>query len=211
VHLVWLLVSLVIVVATFTVTYINTGNIWDAMNAAAIPLVLFIAGLTIRATRPPVSKKWREIVVVLVVFLLSGAAVYWGVMRSMTLYQFNELQLIRKQIENGAMTSMMYERASNAFAAYYRQPELERKSLAAVFEERNLELRAGSCLLAIDTLHEGIRLYASRRGDARVVMTAVSGVAPGRDGQFKNYDGRTGFMEAQLVLTPKGLDYEIHN
>jgi len=210
-QLLWLVLSICAVGAAFSGTYIATGDIWDAMDASGVLVFLFLAALLIRATRPPVTTKQRVIAIGLSVLLLTGVAGQWIVMKSMTRWQYTQLQDIRKRIEYGMMVSYMYDHAAPAFAAYHRQPSPEKQSLTSLFQSQNPALDSETHLLILDSLANGLKVYATVYGDSRVILTTVSGITQGAEARFRNFDGRTGFLQSRLLMTPEGMDYETQN
>jgi len=207
----WLAGSICAVGAAFAATYFATGNIWDATNAAGVLSFLFMAALLVRATRPPVTTKQRAVVLVLSVLLLTGVAGHWIVMSSMTRWQYSQLQEIRKRIEYGVMVSHMYDHAAPVFAAYHRQPTPQKRSLVQFFLSQNPALDQESHLLLVDSLTNGLKVFATVHGDSRIILTSVSGITAGGEARFRNFDGRTGFLQSRLHVTPEGMDYETQN
>lgn len=197
--------------AGFAGTYFATGNIWDAMCAAGGLVLVFVAFLLVRATRPPVTTQQRIVVLGISLLLMTGVAGHWVVMSSMTRWQYAQLQEIRKRIEHGLMVSRMYDRATPAFAAYHRQSLAGKRSLPELFFSQNSMLDGETHLLMVDSLADGQKLFAAAHGDSEIILTSVSGITPGPEGRFRNYDGRTGFLQSCLHLTPKGMEYEVQN
>jgi hypothetical protein len=195
----------------FAGTYFATGNIWDAMYAAGGLALVFVAVLLVRATRPPVTIKQRIIVLGISLLLLTGVTGHWVVMNSMTRWQYTQLQEIRKRIEYGLMVSRMYDRATPVFAAYHRQSSSGKRPLPELFFSQNSMLDDETHLLLVDSLSDGLKLFASVHGDSGVILTTVSGITQGPEPRFRNYDGRAGFLQSRLYMTPKGMDYEIQN
>lgn len=210
-HLLWLVLSICAVGAGFAGTYYGTGNIWDAMNVAGVLVFLFLTALLIRTTRPPVTIKQRVVILAISALLLTGVTGHWIVMNSMTQWQYSQLQDIRKRMEYSLMVSYMYDHAAPVFAAYHRQPSPAKRSLAEVFLSQNPALDSETHLLMLDSLTNGLKVFATTYGDSRVILTGVSGITPGTEARFRNFDGRTGFMQSRVHMTPKGMEYEIQN
>jgi hypothetical protein len=210
-NLSWLVVAIIAVCAGFVGTYHVSGNIWEAMNVAGGLAFFYIAGLLIRATRPPVSGRQRAVVLGLSALLLTGVAGHWIVVSSMTRWQNAQLQDIRRRVEYGVMVSHMYNQASPVFATYHRQLPIEKRSLTEVFLSEHPTLDCENHLLMLDSLNDGLKVFATTYGDSRIILTCVSGITAGAEARFRNFDGRTGYMQSRVHLTPNGIDYETQN
>ena len=207
----WLLGTTVVVCGAFAVTFFSTGNIWDAMFAAGIPVCIFIAGLLIHFTRQLPTRGQRVFVLVLAAVALSGAAGHWVVMNSMTRWQHEELCVIRDRMQRSMMVSAMYDNATPAFAAYHRQRFPENNTMSEVFSALHPAMEGTAGTVMLDSLDGGVKVYAKSAWNSVVILTSVGGIGRGTDPEFRNIDGRYGYLQACLRLTPEGMVYEVQN
>jgi hypothetical protein len=207
----WLIFSVFAVAATFAVTFFSSGDIWDAMFAAAIPVALFLVGLLVRATRQGVSRRQRMVILSSVVVLSLGVAGHWVVMHSMTRDQHEALIDIRDRMQRSIMVSALYDRATPVFGAFHSQHFPENRSMTEIFADYHPALLDRGAPVLLDSLDGGVRVYAKSAWNAMVVLTSVGGVGRGMDPEFTNIDGRHGFLQSCLRLTPEGMVYEIQN
>ena len=207
----WLIFSVFAVAATFAVTFFGSGDIWDAMFAAAIPVALFLVGLLLRATRQGVSRRQRIVILSVVVVVCAGVAGHWAVMHSMTRYQHDEIITIRDRMQRSIMVSALYDRALPVFGAFHSQRFPENRSMTEIFADLHPALAERGAPVMIDSLDGGVKVYAKSAWNAMVVLTSVGGVGQGMDPGFRNIDGRHGYFQSSLQLTPEGMVYEIQN
>jgi hypothetical protein len=181
------------------------------MFAGVIPVCIFLAGLLVHATRRPVTRRQRLLVLVLAGLAFSGVAGQWMVIHSRTRWQHDELLEIRDRIERSTMISAMYDRATPVFAAFHRQRFPENRSMTEVFTEFHPAIDRAAAPVMLDSLDGGVKVFAKSAWHTVVVLTSVSGVGRGIDPEFKNIDGRYGFLQTSLRLIPEGMVYEIQN
>ncbi len=207
--MIWLVVTIAAICGTFVAVLAWTADVWLAADAAGAIVLAYLVVATVWMTRPPVSARARALILGAVGLGLAGTVSHWLIASSTTTFQYELLQVIRRQIEHSMISAKMDERSLPVFAAYYRQRTAGVKKLATLFDEMNPGIDRNAHLL--DTLGEGIKVYAVALSDSEVVVSGVSGFTPGRDRAFRNLDGRTGLLQSRLRLTPAGVDYAIEN
>jgi hypothetical protein len=207
----WFIFSVFAVAATFTVTFYSSGDIWGAMFAAAIPVGLFLVGLLLRATRYNVTRRQRILILSAAVVVLLGVAGHWTVMHSMARHQYTIIMGIHERIERNTMMSAMYDRATPVFASFHSQHFPENRSMTEVFGEHYPALTDRGPAVLLDSLDSGVKVYAKSAWNTTIVLTAVGGIGRGIDPEYRNVDGRQGFLQASLRLTPEGMVYESQN
>lgn len=207
----WLLVTIVVVCGVFAVTFFTTGDIWNAMFAGGIPVCVFITGLLVHTIRQLPKRGQRVLVLVIAAVALTGAAGHWVVMNSMTRWQHEELCVIRDRMQRTMMVSAMYDNATPAFATYHRQRFPENRTMTEVFSELHPGVAGTAGTVLLDSLDGGVKVYAKNAWNSVVILTSVGGVGRGTDPEFRNIDGRYGYLQACLRLTPEGMVYEIQN
>ncbi len=207
--MIWLVVTIAAICGTFVAVLGLTGDIWSAANAAGAIVLAYLIVAAVWMTRPPVSTRARAFILGAVGLGLAGTVTHWRIASSTTNFQYELLQVIRRQIEHSIISAKMDERSLPVFAADYRERTPGAKRLAPLFDEMNPGIDRSTHLL--DTLGEGIRVYAVALSDTEVVISGVSGFTRGRDRTFRNLDGRTGLLQSRQRLTPAGVDYAIEN
>jgi hypothetical protein len=207
----WLIVTLAAVAVTFAAAFTISGEIWDAMFSAAVPVCLFLAGLLARATRTSMTPRQRVVVLSAAAILIFGVAGHWAVMHSMTRLQHKEILEIHDRVERGQMMSAAYDRATPVFAAFHLQRFPENKSMTEVFQQYYPVLPERGGPVMLDSLYDGTKVFARSAWNTTVVLTVVCGVGQGIDPEFRNVDGRRGMLQALLRVTPEGMVYEYQN
>jgi hypothetical protein len=204
-----IIITIVALCGAFVGTYFQTGSIWDATLASGAVILIYLMGLLVKMARA-VGTAWRRVVTLACgMVLIAGVFSHWLILRSTTNWQFETLHIIRKVIDHGYLHTIMQERSMPAFTAYYRQNPQRSRSLSTIFDGRNPRINSSTGL--IDTLSEGLKVYALSMADTEVVLIGEGSFTLGEDPGFTNYDGRKGILQSRLRLTTKGVDYEIQN
>ena len=204
-----ILITIVALCGAFAGTYFQTGSIWDAMLASGAVAIIYLVGLLVKSARALGTVRGRIITLACGMAILAGVVSHWLILRSTSNWQYENLHIIRKVIAHGYLQVVMHERSIPAFAAYYKQNPRRVRSLSTIFEERNPRINSSTGL--IDTLSEGLKVYALSVADTEVVLIGEGSFTQGEDSGFTNYDGRKGILQSRLRLTTKGVDYEIQN
>lgn len=207
----WLIFSVFAVAATFALTFMATGDIWDAMFAAAVPVGLFLLGLFLHTTRRTVSPRQRIVLLLLFALVCSGVAGHWVVMHSMTRWQHDQIVTVRDRIQRSMLVSSVYDRATPVFGAFHTQRFPDNRSMTEVFADFHPSIMEKGATILLDSLDGGVKVYARSTWGAMVVLTSVSTVGHGTNPEFRNVDGRRGYLQSCLRLTPEGMVYEVQN
>jgi hypothetical protein len=204
-----IIITIIALCGAFVVTYFQTGSIWDAMLASGTVILIYLVGLLLDSARALGTVRGRVVTLVCGMAIIAGVVSHWLILRSTTNWQYETLHIIRKVIDHGYLHSVMQERSMPAFAAHYRQNPRRPRSLSTIFDGRNPRINSSTGLL--DTLSEGLKVYALSMADTEVVLIGEGSFTQGEDSGFTNYDGRKGILQSRLRLTTKGVDYEIQN
>jgi hypothetical protein len=204
-----MIIALVALCAAFVSTYLLTGNIWDAMLSGGTVILIYLLGLLLSSVRVLRSVRGRIITLTLGFTLIAGITSHWLILRRTTNWQYENMHVIRKVIDHGVLQSNMQERSMAAFAAYSRQNPDQANPLPSIFDRRNPRIDSTTGL--VDTLWEGLRIYALSVGDSEVVLIGEGSFTEGEDAAFANFDGRKGILQSCVRLSTKGVDYEIQN
>jgi len=209
--MIWFIVTTVVVCASFSGTYLTTGDIWSACFAGGIPALLYMTGLTVQALCRPAGRCCRIAILLVALTVLTGVSAQFVVMSSCTRWQSDRMVSIGASCDRSEIMAALFDRASPAFYAFQKQGLRKKHSLADVFKAgwQGRDWHAPAALL--DSPTERTRIYASIARDGSVVLTGVAVVTKGSDPQFTNVNGTSGHLQSRLHLSAKGMDYEIEN
>lgn len=207
----WVITTVVVVAVTFVAAFTSSGDIWDAMFSAAVPVCLFLTGLFVRATRTSVTPRQRVAILSAVALLALGVAGHWAVMHSSTRWQHERAIEFRDRLERSIMMSAVFDRATPVFAAFHEQRFPENRSMTEVFQERYPALTERGGAVLLDSLELGVKVYARSAWNTTIILTAEAGYGTGLDPDYQNIDGRQGMLQCSLRLTPEGMAYEYQN
>lgn len=209
----WLLTGVLLPYAAFYLLG-SANDHWASLNIAGIVSLIFLLVFLVYFTRSPFSIKTRAITWTAFVLVAAVSAIGWKGMEDLSKMQRRTLMEIHAVIIKGILQVELYTPLQKTLAAYYGQPR-KKETLGQVF----LRLYPGGKVG--ENIHDFHQ--ADPRGDdsLRVVVTTVSGseiglvgyhyFSRGRNKEFKNYNGRFGFVQAKAVLTEKGVHYEAEN
>jgi hypothetical protein len=207
----WVLIASIVVAATFVCTFYYTGSTWTATNAAGIVSMLYILGVLYRVTRPPVSAKHRRWTWGIAAYVLAGTTFYWTLMYSTTNWQYGLLHMIHKVIVHGVSMDLLRTRGVKIMSAYAAQSMPTKVPIGEVFRRETTYVNPDSSIIEVGG-DDQFRLFAASVSDTQVVLVCQSIVrVDGEDRVFRNFDGRIGMTQDRLVLSKRGMVYEIQN
>ena len=209
--MIWFVVALTAVCAAFSGTYIYSGDIWAATIAGALPALLYMAGLAVRAVCATASRICRIAVLLVALVILAGVSTQFAVMTSNTRWQHEQLQVIRSSIDRSMLMSTLFHHASPAFVAYHQQRAHKKHTIAEVFEAAWDSCDWSAPVVYLDSPPESLQVYASAGPGGAMILTGVSMAARGGDADFRNVNGATGFVQSRLTLSKEGMAYENEN
>jgi hypothetical protein len=204
-----LILAIAALCIAFVATYLQTGSIWNAMMAGGTVILVYLLGLLVISARALQTARGRAITLALGLVLIAGVSSHWLILRWTTNWQYDNVHVIRNVIEHGSLQSSMQERSMAAFAAYARQNPVKSRPLSTIFNERNPRIDSSTGL--VDTLWEGLKIYAVSVTDSEIMLIGVGSFTEGEDTAFTNFDGRKGILQSGVRLSTKGVDYEIQN
>ena len=208
----WIITAIVLLLAAFVGRFLQTGEIWDAMNAAGIVSLVYVVGLLYSYTRPPTNTRQRWIVISVAGLLILGVAVHWITMYTQTRWQYITLHTIHKTIFHGIVSDNMHGRAIRAFSEFHTQSEKNKKSLGEIFQKGNPLLHPEISLLDTGSAaSEGIWVYVASISDSEIVLIGQALFIDGEDPSFQNFTGKRGMTQDRLRLNTQGIFYEIQN
>jgi hypothetical protein len=207
----WVLIASVVVVATFAGVFYYTGNTWTATNVAGLASLFYLIVFLYRLTRPPMPPKQKWWTLGVATIVLAGTTFFWHGMYITTNWQAETLHTIHKVIFHGVAVDLLKVRGLKTLSAYAAQPVPRKLSLGEVFDKETVYTNRDSSIIEIegDNYH---RVFAAAVSDTQVVLVCQSIIRiDGERNDFKNFDGRTGMAQDRLLVTKRGLVYEIQN
>ena len=122
---------------------------------------------------------------------------------------------IHTMITNGILQDELYTPLQKTLAAYYGQPGKKKETLGHVFQRLYPSGKIGE---NIHNVHQpdpkgddSLRVVVTTVSDNEIGLVGYHYYSRGRNKEFKNYNGRFGFVQAKAVLTEKGVRYESEN
>lgn len=209
--MIWFIVTLVVVCASFSGTYLYTGDIWSAFFAGGIPSLIYMGGLGFRACVDTRSRYCRLAVLVVSVVILTGVSAEFMVMSSGTRWSSHMLDEFVLEADRGMAKGALLSMATPAFTAYHRQQGDSVETLASVFTHAWDGREWTAPVTFLCSAPESVRVYASIATDGSIVLSAMSVRSRGSDPGFRNIDGSLGHIQGRLHLTTEGMTYEEEN
>ena len=208
----WVIAVSILVSVAFFITFWQTVDLWTAGNVAAGLSFLYLVFLLLRTVRLIESKRWRRLSAVIAAVVLTGLVLSWSASYVGSHFSYDVLHTVRKSINHGIMVDELHTRAFEAFAEFHRQPEPRPMSLGEIFRQRNPPLAPNSSLLDTgEVANDGLRVHLAFLSDTSIILIGQSTSTDGEDPTFPNFDGHIGMTQDRLILTPKGISFEIQN
>ena len=208
--IIWLLGGIAAVTLAFFIPP-NSTELWPSLNAAAIPVVLYILALAFYTLRSPITRKAR--IVAWVSIVLVGGATYshWMGMNKTTHWQHDQLLTIHSVIIRGILQAHAPRLELDALEAYHKQGSKKKESLAQVFQDKNNGATVGTNLYKPEFPEDSTSIVVRSLTDNEIVLLGLHTYSKGRKADFKNYNGRVGKVQERFTLTEKGVTYESEN
>jgi hypothetical protein len=207
--LLWLVVGIVLVATAFFIPG-ESIELWPSLNASGIAAGIYLVALVAYTMRAPFPRKTR--IVTWACFLLTSGAVLiaWTGMDSTSHWQRRTLVEIRRTIGQGIMQATIRDTLFRVLELYYAQEPKKKESVGLIFQQLHPGMRAGT---HFPPEYEGAQptTFIGAVSDHEIVLVGQEMYVKGRDPGFKNYDGKTGMLQARATLTEKGLKYESEN
>jgi len=208
--IIWLLGGIAAVTIAFFIPS-NSPELWPALNAAAIPVVLYLAALAFYTLRPPITKKARIIAWVSII-LVGGATIsHWTGMKAQSHWQHDQLLKIHSVIIRGILNAYGPRSELDALAEYHQQGSKKKETLGHIFQRKNNNATIGSNVHKAEFAQDSISIVVQSVSDNEVVLIGSHPFGKGRNPEFKNLNGKMGLIEERFTLTEKGVTYESEN
>ena len=203
----WLLAGVLLPYAAFYLLG-SANDHWASLNIAVVVSTVFLIVLLGYFMRSPFSIKTRIITWTAFVLVVAIGTIGWRGMEDLSKYQRRTLMEIRSVITNGILKGELYTPLQKTLAAYYGQTGKKKETLGQVFQQLYPAGKVG------ENIHDVHQVDPKGDDSLRVVVTSVSNneiglvgyhyFSRGRNKEFKNYNGRFGFVQAKAVLSEKG-------
>jgi hypothetical protein len=208
--IVWLLGGIVAVSVAFFIPP-NSPELWPALNAAAIPVIVYILALAFYTLRSPITRKARVIAWVSILLVGGASSTSWSEMNKLSHWQHNKLLEIHSVIVRGIMHAYAPTNHLKTLEAYHRQGSRKKETLAQVFQRLNEGAAVGTNVYKPDNPGDSLSIVVQSLSDNQIVLLGLHAYCRGRNAEFKNHDGRTGMIQEKYTLTEKGISYESEN
>jgi hypothetical protein len=207
----WILIASALVAAAFVGTFYYTGNTWAAANAAGIVSLIYLLILLYRVTRPPMPtrRKWWTLGIAAVT--IAGTTFFWTSMCVTTIWQAETLHTIHKVIFHGVSMDLLRTKGMKILNAYATQKETKKLSIGEIFRKETTFAHPDSSIIEVAG-DDRYRLFAEAVTDTHVAIICQEILRiDGEDKTFKNFDGRMGMAQDRLIVTKRGVVYEVQN
>ena len=206
----WVWIASVVVAATYVGTFYYTESTWAATNVAGIISLFYVLAFIYNLTRPPMPSKQKRWVLSIATVVVAGTTFYWTVMYTMTNWQAETLHTIHKVIVHGISVDLLRERGLKLLRSYALQSEPQKLSLGGIFRKETRYANPDSSI--IESPWDQYRLFAASVTDTQVVFVCQAIIrVDGERSDFRNFDGRNGMVQDRLVVSKRGMVYEIQN
>jgi hypothetical protein len=208
--IIWLLGGIAVVTVAFFIPP-NSTELWSSLNAAAVPVILYVLALGFYTLRSPITRKAR--IIAWVSILLVGGATYtsWSEMNALSHYQHNKLLQIHSVIIRGILLARVPTIQLATLEAYHSQVSKKKETLAQVFQRLNDGVAVGANIYKPESPGDSLSIVVQSLSENQVVLLGLHSYSKGRNPEFKNYSGRTGLVQEKYTLTEKGITHESEN
>jgi hypothetical protein len=208
--LLWIVVGVILVSATFFLTP-QSKELWPAINAAGIAAAVYLLALLAFVLRRPLALRQRLVVGAIALVVICSAAFAWMRLQSETEWQAETLMRIRAVIGHGIRIWEMPAPLLKTLDAYHHQGAGKTRSLADEFRELEGDLTVGSNIHKPQWEGDNMSVIVATLDPDRVVLVSQETFVKGRDPAFRNYDGKVGMLQEKYILTERGLTHVSEN
>ena len=208
---VWLLAGVAGVLIAFLMPD-STDDLWPAMNAAGVVLVVYLAALLAYILRPPIPVRKRILAgSIAVVTCIAGYSLWTG-HQEQSHYQHDRLIEIRSTIGRGRMVSEVPKTLLPVLETYHAQGTQKKRSIGSIFRDLYEGVEIGRDFYSPMWEHDTQTVYIPLRiEDDLVELITVDKVGRGKDLSFANTGGTVGRIEERFTLTEKGVSHDVIN
>ena len=208
---VWLLVGILGVAIAFFIPD-STNDLWPALNAAGIALIVYLLALLAYTLRPPIVLHRRVLAgSVAIITLVAGLSVWTG-HQEQAQYQHDKLLEIRSTIGRGILLNEVPGMLLPVLEAYHGQGARKNRSIGKIFSEMYDGAEVGRNVRTPNFENDTQRVYIPLRlEDDLVELAAIDFVGRGKDLTYANTGGGVGRIEERFTLTGKGVRHDVLN
>ncbi len=210
----WLLAGILLPFAAFYLLG-STNDHWTSLNIAGVVTLIFLFVFLCYCMRSPFSIKTRITTWTIFVLVAAVGAIGWRGMEGLSKYQRRTLMEIHTMITKGILQEELYTPLHKTLAAYYGQPGKKKETLGRVFQRLYPNGKVGE---NIHNVHQqdpkgddSLRVVVAAISDNEIGLVGYHYYSRGINKDFKNYNGRFGFVQSIAVMTEKGVRYESEN
>lgn len=210
----WLLAGVLLPYAAFYLLD-SANDHWASLHIAGIVSLIFLLVFLVYFMRSPFSIKTRVITWTAFVLVAAVSAIGWRGMEDLSKMQRRTLMEIHAVITKGILQIELYTPLQKTLAAYYKQPRKKKETLGQVFQRLYPGGKVGENIHDVHQADpkgdDSLRVVVTTVSDSEIGLVGYHFFSRGRNKEFKNYNGRFGFVQAKAVLTEKGVHYETEN
>jgi hypothetical protein len=208
--MVWLLAGIAAVSIAFFIPP-NSPELWPSLNAAAIPVVVYVVALAFYTLRSPITRRARTIAWIFI--CLVGGASYssWTGLNETTHWQRDKLLQIHSVIVRGILAARAPSNLLRTLEVYHSQAPQKKETIAQVFQRLNERAGVGTNIYKPEFPTDSLSIIVQSLTENEVVLVGLHSYSKGRNPQFGNYGGRIGKVQEKYILTEKGIEYESEN
>lgn len=208
--LLWIVVGVILVSATFFLTP-QTTELWPAINAAGIAAAVYLVALLGYVLRKPLAVRQRVLVGIIGILVIGCAAFTWMKREDQAHWQANQLMKIRAVIGRGIKFAEMPPLLLNTLDAYHRQGAKKSLTLADELKKQCPGAEVGANIHKPQSEWDELTIMVESLEPNRIVLVSQETHVKGRDPGFKNYDGKIGMLQEKFILTERGLTHVSEN
>ena len=207
----WVLITSVLVVIAFISTFFVTHNTWAATNAAGIVCLVYLLIFLVWTARAQQTAQRRWWTLSIGIVTVAGTTFFWATFHDTTTWQAETLHTIHKVIFHGVSMDVLRTKGMKLLSAYSEQKPARKLTIGEVFRKETTFANPDSSIVDVNQ-ETNLRIFAEAVTDTHVVLVA-QGILPidGENKLFHNADGRKGMAQDRLMVTKRGVVYEIQN
>jgi hypothetical protein len=206
----WLLAGCIFVSVPFYLFY-DPYTLWPSLYASGIAAIVYIVTLLIYFLRQRPGKTLSILVSAIAALLLVTSVIHSRTMDTMTAWQRAQLGRIRTLVSDNILTSSdACDRSIPVFAAYHSQPGVK-KNIVPLFAEMYAGKIKNGLFPSAYLENDCTTRYVRYLGDTAIVLISVDTVAKGISPDFRNINGRAGWLQTTTTMTAREVRYERNN
>jgi hypothetical protein len=208
--LIWIAAGVVAVSLAFFLTP-RSPELWPALDAAGVAAGVYLIALLAYTLRKPLSTQLRVLVGGIALIALSCTVLAWQSKEDQSHLQAERVAHIRVIVARQLLYSEMSIPLLNTLGAYHQQGVGKHETLADVFRRLHKDAVVGFNVHKPSWKGDPMKVIVKSLDPDRIVLVSQETSVEGRDLHFKNYDGKSGMVQEEFILTEKGITHVSEN